>query len=239
MKTVVICGCAKHSELEDDWFAANPPGDFTEVWRCNDQLPHPVKATRWFQLHGLETMRKAHGNKYFYWLSSLTIPVYMFYEQILKWHSFAKDVLCDDVELPLPKNATEYPVEEAIKIAGRKYHTSSFPYMVDLAIHMNFEQIVIMGIDYGNAQGDAWKVRRDIAELVDGGRIEGISKGFILDWLRGEGAGDETWAVPCFEFHLGIAQSRGIQIKIPDPERCGLFYDKWNGMYGLEAGGNE
>lgn len=222
--------------------------DRVKIWGLNDQRTQPwhqhwqtdwqiTHTLEWFQLHGLGHMVEAHGKDYLIWLSGLDCPLYMFQKQILRWALFVNQELKLDV--PLPEFSTHMPVEQIIQLAGQKYCTNSFGWMVALAILQGATDIMLTGITLGEDTKQLWLSRREAAKLLqvdspwscsDAGREK------IIKDLIGEGVGEESWIIPNLEFWIGIARGRGINVTI-DRDQHGLFYDKWNGLYGLEAGG--
>lgn len=222
--------------------------DFVLVWGLNDQRNQTWwqdhnewpsnHQLEWFQLHGLGHMVEAHGQDYLVWLSGLDCPLYMFRGQIARWPVYVNQEL--KIDIPLPEHATPYPVEPAIQLAGRKYITNTFSYQVALAILIGATHIHITGLTLGEDTKQLWDSRRDAADYLEDcseyfpGNLTSARKATVIKDLRGEGAGEESWIIPNLEFWLGIARGRGIEVTVTGGH---LFYDKWNGLYGLEAGG--
>lgn len=211
--------------------------DFTwaaghDGWQGNHKL-------EWFQLHGLGHMVEAHGEDYLVWLSGLDCPLYMFQDQIYRWPGFVNTEL--KIDIPLPENPIAYPVEKAVQLAGREYITNSFSWMTALAILKGATHIHLTGITLGDDTKELWSSRGMAANFIDdflsGSSIaqytqEDMAK--VTNDLRGIGAGDESWIIPNLEYWVGIARGRGIEFTV---DGGNLFYDKWDGLYGLHGGG--
>lgn len=220
-----------------------------KVWGMNDQRNqswwkdykswHPHITLGWFQLHGLGHMVEAHGNDYMTWLSELDCPVYMFEPQIRRWPSY--DVMA---HLPAPKYARPYPTTRAVQLAGRRYITNTFSYQIALAIIQGATHIHITGLSLNGDKAQLWKSRRRAAELLpqinldptdpDWENTDSDEIDHIVSDLLGQGAGEESWAIPNIEFWIGIAKGRGVEVTVDGGQ---LFHDKWGGLYGYEAGG--
>lgn len=102
-----------------------------QIWVCSpgnmNALP---RADRWFEIHGslLWPENQHYGIPYIEFLKKLTIPVYM----------------QDQRYCP---NALPYPKDEMVKEFGPYYFTSSFAWMLAMAIHEGASEIALYGID--------------------------------------------------------------------------------------------
>ena len=191
-------------------------------------------------------MTEFHGEKYLDELERRTrkIQLVLMPREAEAWN---KDIYCS--------LAVAYPVKDAIVLAGREYFDNSIPWMIALAVLENYERIVLTGVEYGSKT--LWKARRDAADMLEeykgcreitvepkAERNKTLIK--LINNLRGILSGDESWAVPCISYHLGIAQARGIETVVVAGEKSGLFVDKWSmdgkpALYGLskDAGGSD
>lgn len=102
-----------------------------KIWACSpgnqNQLP---RVDVWFELHGnLHWPEHAsYGLPYIEWLKTLKIPVYMQNQEYVP-------------------HAVIFPKDEMIKEFGRDFFTSSFAWMMALAIHQGAKEIALFGID--------------------------------------------------------------------------------------------
>lgn len=102
-----------------------------QIWACSPgnqgQLP---RVDVWFELHGnLHWPENAsYGLPYIEWLKTLTIPVYMQNKNYVP-------------------NAVVFPMEDMVKEFGRDFFTSSFAWMMALAISKGAKEIALYGID--------------------------------------------------------------------------------------------
>ena len=102
------------------------------IWACSpgNQGVLP-KVDAWFEIHGtnlLWPVNKHYGEPYIAWLKQQTFPIYM----------------QDQVLVP---NATVLPKEGLIKDFGPYFFTSSFSWMMALAITQGAKEIALYGID--------------------------------------------------------------------------------------------
>lgn len=102
-----------------------------QIWACSpgnmNVLP---RADAWFEIHGnlLWPECESYGKPYIEWLKRLTIPVYM----------------QDQGYVP---QALSFPKDEMVKEFGRDFFTSSFAWMMALAITKGAKEIALYGID--------------------------------------------------------------------------------------------
>lgn len=125
------CGLAPYDDLE------------VEIWACNETHNYKwmKRATRWFQIHKSDLFKRetdSRGNKGHYeWLKKNPLPTYM-------RHHFS--------EIP---TSIEYPFHKERNLLkkfwrGREninYLTSSFAYMIPIAILEGFERIEMYGFE--------------------------------------------------------------------------------------------
>jgi hypothetical protein len=224
-------------------------GERVIVFGLNDQRSQPWWVDhkdwdfnhhlQWFQLHGLAHMVDAHGTDYLIWLSSLDCKLWMFQEQIARWEDYVNVSLGMDV--PAPEYTQEFPVQDAVNLAGRKYITNSFSYQMALSIMQGATDIHLTGINLGEDTAQLWSSRKQAADWLEKfcifapkAALSDLDCRRVIKDLRGEGIGEESWIIPNLEFWIGIARGRGINVTVDEGH---LFYDKWDGLYGLEAGG--
>jgi hypothetical protein len=102
-----------------------------KIWGCSpgnmNQLP---RIDAWFEIHGnmLWPENKHYGVDYLTWLSKLTVPVYM---QSKQW---------------IP-NATPLPMRELVDEFGPYFFSSSFSWMMAMAMKQGAKEIALYGID--------------------------------------------------------------------------------------------
>lgn len=136
MKSVALLGMADTVWQYED--------KFDEAWSLNlaYQSEDFPPCTRWFEMHGLrELIMTAQTNDKFkdhlLWLTKEhDFPVYM-QENYERFPS--------SVKYPLEK-VSNYPVHRP---GAKDYYTSTFPFMVALAIHEGFDEIHVYGIEAG------------------------------------------------------------------------------------------
>jgi hypothetical protein len=102
------------------------------IWACSpgnqNQLP---KVDAWFEIHGTNLLwpeNKHYGEPYLKWLSEQKFPVYM-------------------QDQTLVPNAIPLPKAELIKEFGPYFFTSSFAWMMALAMMKGAKEIALYGID--------------------------------------------------------------------------------------------
>lgn len=104
-----------------------------KIWACSpgNQGVLP-RVDVWFELHGnlLWPENASYGAPYIEWLKTLPIPIYMIDQRFVP-------------------NALSYPKDEMLQEFGRDFFTSSFAWMMALAIHQMKEgdEIALFGID--------------------------------------------------------------------------------------------
>jgi hypothetical protein len=124
-KKVAIVGFASNTLHLVPW---NDPS--FEIWGMNQGYLHMHrKADRWFEMHSVEATADVRDPNYLEWLNQIDIPVYMIERR---------------VEVPY---SVRYPIERAIKYAGRDYFMSSVAFMLAVAGLEGFEEIHLYGIN--------------------------------------------------------------------------------------------
>lgn len=126
----------------------------------------------------------------------------------------------------------------------RWFQLHPFNHMVTaLAVLEGFDRIIIGGVTFGKESENLWLARRKAADIIEFDRLGPLSTEEMVrltNDLRGVRSGNESWAVPCLSYHLGIAQGRGIETQIFG-EGNGIFFNKWGegALYGIDprAGG--
>lgn len=109
-----------------------PYGDPSwQIWACSPgNMGALPRVDAWFEIHGslLWPENKHYGEPYIKYLSELKIPVYM----------------QDNRYCP---NAVPLPKDELVKEFGPYYFTSSFSWMMAMAMKMGAQEIMLFGID--------------------------------------------------------------------------------------------
>lgn len=123
---VALIGTAPSSRL------LAPFGDPTwQIWACSPgNMNQLSRFDTWFELHSnlLWPEHESYGRPYIEWLKTVKQPVYM----------------QDAVLVP---NATRFPKDELVDQFGDEFFTSSFAWMMALAIRMGASEIALYGID--------------------------------------------------------------------------------------------
>lgn len=130
------------------------------IWACSpgNQGVLP-RVDAWFEIHGTNLLwpeNKHYGEPYIAWLKQQTFPVYM----------------QDQVLVP---NATALPKEELVKEFGPYFFTSSFAWMMALAMKQGAKEIALFGIDM--ASKDEYILQRPGAYYFF---IEGARRGIKM-----------------------------------------------------------
>ncbi len=116
-----------------------------EVWGMNQgHLNFPRRADRWFEMHMPEATADVRDPNYLTFLQQLTIPVYM----IQTYDAYPTSV--------------KFPIEEAMRVAGRDYFTSTPAFMMALAYLEGFTEVHLYGINL--AIGDEYFYEKACAE---------------------------------------------------------------------------
>lgn len=117
-----------------------------EIWGLNalyDKLP---RYDRWFELHKRQVNLNDEGPEHIWKLAAMPCPIYM--------HKHF-----DDIPTSVP-----YPLSEVLKIF-HPYLTSTFSYMVALAIMEDFQEIGVFGVDTADEE---WGSQRPSLEYLLG-----------------------------------------------------------------------
>ena len=128
---VALIGTAPSSRLLAPY---NDPS--WEIWACSpgnmNSLP---RVTKWFELHAnlLWPEYISYGAPYIEWLKQQKFPVYM---QSQEW---------------VP-NAITFPKDKMVEIFGKDFFTSSFAWMMALAITEGAKEIALFGIDMASKE---------------------------------------------------------------------------------------
>lgn len=102
-----------------------------KIWACSpgnmNILP---RVDIWFELHGNLHWpeHKSYGEPYIEWLKKQSFPIYMQNQEYVP-------------------NAKTFPKDEMVKEFGRDFFTSSFTWMMALAITQGAKEIALYGID--------------------------------------------------------------------------------------------
>ena len=100
-----------------------------EIWTLNQLYRHVPRATRHFDIHSYWEDDNVEGTDHRGWIKDCGIPVYM--------HERHDD---------LP-TSVRFPIERVIEDGGIDYFTSSVAFEVALAMHEEFSEIALYGID--------------------------------------------------------------------------------------------
>ena len=102
------------------------------IWVCSPGNAHGVvpRVDAWFEIHSnlLWAEASAYGPPYVEWLKKQSFPIYM----------------QDNTVVP---NATRLPIEDLIREFGKYFFTSSFAYMIAMAIKAGASEIALFGVD--------------------------------------------------------------------------------------------
>lgn len=102
-----------------------------KIWSCSPGnqgiLP---RVDVWFEIHGnlLWPEHKSYGEPYIEWLKKQPFPIYM-------------------QDSTLVPNATPFPKDEMVAKFGKDFFTSSFAWMMAMAMHQGASEIALFGID--------------------------------------------------------------------------------------------
>jgi len=102
------------------------------IWACSPGNAHGVipRWDVWFEVHSNLLWQEAasYGPPYVEWLKQQTCPIYM-------------------QDSSLIPNATPLPIKELVNEFGKYFFTSSFAYMLAMAIRAGAKEIALFGID--------------------------------------------------------------------------------------------
>ena len=147
-KKLALCGFATNTLATVPW---DDP-EF-EIWGMNQGYVHMQRrADRWFEMHLPEATPDIRDPHYLTFLREMGIPVYM--------------IQCYDY----CPTSVRYPIEDAIRLAGRDYFTSTVAFMLALAeMEGHYQEVHLYGINL--AIGDEWFYEKPCAEYWIG-RLE-------------------------------------------------------------------
>lgn len=123
---IAMVGTAPSSRL----LAPFSDPDWT-IWVCSPGNMNAVpRADAWFEVHSnlLWPECISYGKPYVEWLQAQTFPVYMQNQQLVP-------------------RATTLPIQELVNEFGKYFFTSSFAYMIAMAIKAGAAEIALFGID--------------------------------------------------------------------------------------------
>lgn len=100
------------------------------IWACSPGNMNIPRADAWFEVHSnlLWPENISYGQPYVDWLKQQTFPIYMQDKSIVP-------------------NATPLPIQELVNEFGKFFFTSSFAYMIAMAIKAGAAEIALFGID--------------------------------------------------------------------------------------------
>ncbi len=101
-----------------------------QIWSCSPGNMDIPRADVWFEIHSnlLWPECESYGRPYVEWLKNQTFPIYMQDQRLVP-------------------NATRLPIEELVNEFGKYFFTSSFAYMLAMAIKAGAKEIALYGID--------------------------------------------------------------------------------------------
>lgn len=109
-----------------------------EVWSINEmyKVGGLKRWDRWFQIHPYDNFMRDNNQ------NDPDHPAWM-----QEKHDFP--IYCQDKYPDVP-SSVRYPLDDVIQVLGRRYMTSSFSYMMGLALLLKFKRIEIYGFDMAN-----------------------------------------------------------------------------------------
>ena len=101
-----------------------------QIWSCSPGNMDIPRADVWFEIHSnlLWPECESYGRPYIEWLKKQTFPIYMQDQRLVP-------------------NAISLPIQDLINEFGRYFFTSSFAYMLAMAIKAGAKEIALFGID--------------------------------------------------------------------------------------------
>lgn len=101
-----------------------------QIWSCSPGNMNVPRADVWFEVHNnlLLPENISYGGPYIDWLKKLTIPIFM-------------------QDNSLVPNATPLPKDELVNAFGKYFFTSSFAWMMAMAIRAGASEIALFGVD--------------------------------------------------------------------------------------------
>ena len=116
-----------------------------EIWGMNQgHMNFQRRADRWFEMHSPEFTADVRDPEYIPFLKTCPVPIYM----IDAYDEYPTSV--------------RFPIEDAIKFAGRDYFTSSVAFMLAIAGLEKFQEIHLYGINL--AIGEEYTYEKPCAE---------------------------------------------------------------------------
>ena len=177
-----------------------------EIWSLNQLYRHIPRATRHFDIHANWREDNVEGTDHPAWLAECGLPVYMTQRE------------------PSIPTSLRYPIARVIeRVAGTDYFTSTVAFMVGLAI-LEIDEQVERELN-GSTPPERFDLSRARVAEAYGRREIGI---YGIDLIVGT---EYDWQKACVEYLLGIAQARGILVRIPP--QSALLKQRWR--YGFEA----
>ncbi len=102
-----------------------------KIWACSPGNMHGLpRVDTWFEIHSnlLWPENRHYGEPYVNWLKAQTFPIYMQDSQLVP-------------------NATPLPIGELVQEFGKYFFTSSFAYMMAMAMKAGAKEIALYGVD--------------------------------------------------------------------------------------------
>jgi hypothetical protein len=119
-----------------------------QIWGCSPGNQNTLpRVNLWFELHSnlLWPEYESYGKPYIEWLKQQTFPVYM----QERWPTTDGQMVPVQTIVP---NAIAYPKDEIVAEFGDDFFTSSFAWMMALAIKMGATEIALYGIDMASRE---------------------------------------------------------------------------------------
>jgi hypothetical protein len=108
------------------------------IWACSPGNMNTIpRFDAWFEIHGnlLWPANKHYGEGYIEWLKKQTCPIYM-----------------QEAQMYGIPNAVAFPVKAMVKEFGGDFFTSSFSWMMAMAINMGATEIALYGVDMASRE---------------------------------------------------------------------------------------
>lgn len=203
-KKIAVCGFAASSRM-----LAPFDDPEWEIWGLNQLYRHIPRETRHFDIHANWREDNVEGTDHPRWLAECGMPVYM-----------------TQTEPSIP-TSVRYPIERAIaQVAGCDYFTSTVAFMLGLAVLEIDAQVEREFNSHPAPEGATIAdVRAQVARAYAEREI-GI---YGIDLIVGT---EFDWQKACVEYILGLANARGITVRIPP--QSALLKQRWRYGYQTE-----
>ena len=152
-KVAIVGFCQPHRA----WIPYDDPA--MEIWGLNRGYIFMERADRWFEMHGpaIHEWQQRRPGQHLQYLRDFAGPVYM--------HQARPDIIPNSVDYPLGEVAADLGINIARfnetdvlgEITAAPYLTSSVNQEIALAIHMEYREIWLFGIDLNTRSEYAWQ----------------------------------------------------------------------------------